>query len=131
VQDALREIPPDFTKIGYLRENHKAAVQSLNETTAVATSSKDTTVKDVLDKVVEDINTYPFHSRGCYKASLEKTISNQPIKAKHNTFYSGAFNGNDCFRLMKKNELLFRKLRKVKREPARGEAEKIANSPNK
>jgi hypothetical protein len=113
VQEALREMPPDFAKIGELRDKHKAAVQSLKETTAVAASSKDTTMKDALDKVVEDINMYLSHSRGRYEASLEKTISNQPIKAKHNPFYSGAFNGNDCFRLMENNELLFKELRKV------------------
>jgi hypothetical protein len=41
---------------------------------------------------------------------LESVISNTPISAKHNPFYKGAFNGNDCFRLIANHDLIFKTL---------------------
>jgi hypothetical protein len=64
-------------------------------------------VKDVLD----DLNIYLKNRQGKYESVLEACISSDPINAKHNPFYSGSFNGNDCQRLMHNFELLFDCLR--------------------
>jgi hypothetical protein len=49
----------------------------------------------------------PEESKGKYESVLEACISTDPINVKHNPFYSGSFNGNDCQRLMHNFELLF------------------------
>jgi hypothetical protein len=46
-----------------------------------------------------------------YESELERLISNSPIAAKHNPFYEGAFNGNDCFRLIENHELICKMLK--------------------
>jgi hypothetical protein len=39
-------------------------------------------------------------------------IYNKPIlNAKHNTFYKGSFNGNDCFQLIENHDLIFKTLK--------------------
>ena len=63
-----------------------------------------------LTEIVDDINAYLKHTRGTYEGLLEKIISLAPIRAKHNPFYNGSFNGNDCFRLLKNVKLIFEQL---------------------
>ena len=40
--------------------------------------------------------------------TLESVISANPISAKHNLYYGGSFNGNDCTRLLENVNLIFK-----------------------
>lgn len=59
-----------------------------------------------LEAVLGDINQYLKLRRGKYERVLERVIETV-INCKHNPFYGGSFNGNDCFRLLHNNDLLF------------------------
>ena len=101
--------------------NHAAYIEAKkihNEACKAYKDAKDTwkqlynkkyneSVKDVLD----DLNIYLKNRQGKYESVLEACISTDPINVKHNPFYSGSFNGNDCQRLMHNFELLFDCLR--------------------
>ena len=45
--------------------------------------------------------------QGPVEHALESVISANPILAKHNLYYGGSFNGNDCTRLFRKCEFDF------------------------
>ena len=61
--------------------------------------------------LVEDINCHLQTHRGPLEHALETVIGQSPISAKHNPFYGGSFNGNDCFRIIENYSLLFVALR--------------------
>jgi hypothetical protein len=62
-------------------------------------------------KLLLDLNGYLKKNQGRFERKLELLISNTPIAAQHNPFYAGAFNGNDCFRLIENHELVFKTLK--------------------
>jgi hypothetical protein len=66
-----------------------------------------------LENIADEINQYLSGRRGTYERLLEFLIGSSPFNARHNPFYSGAFNGNDCFRLMENHALIFDMLRKT------------------
>jgi hypothetical protein len=66
-----------------------------------------------LENIADEINQYLSGRRGTYERLLEFLIGSSPFNARHNPFYSGAFNGNDCFRLMENHALIFDMLRET------------------
>lgn len=78
---------------------------------------------------VNKINGFLKGCHGKFKSVIEELIKIAPILAKHNPFYSGSFNGNDCLRLMQNYEILFTKLQKATKsetEEIRSKIEDIA-----
>ena len=78
--------------------------------------------------ILSAVNEINMYLKGChrkYESVLKKVIGLAPILARHNPFYSGSFNGNDCFCLMKNYELLFQKLQKAAEDEDDGVKEKV------
>jgi hypothetical protein len=112
LQAAMKEMPPDVTRIAELRSEHRLACESLKEVNGLETDKEETAKKkDALEKMVEEISTYLKVSRGRYESCVEDVISKSPINAQHNPFYNGAFNGNDGLRLIQNYKLLFTSVR--------------------
>jgi hypothetical protein len=65
---------------------------------------------DAYATLVKDITTFLRVKQGSIECALEYVISAYPISAKHNPYYGGSFNGNDCMRLLKNVPTLFEKL---------------------
>ena len=63
--------------------------------------------------LLDATNEYLQNNRGLGEHALENVIGLSPIFAKHNPFYGGSFNGNDCFRLLHNFSLLFTALCKA------------------
>ena len=53
-----------------------------------------------------NLNKHLRTRRGRHEQTLERLIGTPPINAKHNPFYGGSFNGNDCFRLLQNHGLI-------------------------
>jgi hypothetical protein len=123
----------------YNHETYLAAKKLHNEACKAYKEAKETwkkayckkyidSVKDVLD----DLNIYLKNRQGKYETVLEGVISSDPINAKHNPFYSGSFNGNDCQRLMHNFALLFDCLRSEANKAMNNEeTEKVNEIANK
>jgi hypothetical protein len=73
-------------------------------------SQQDKRTRLCLEAVIRDINEYLTNRRGKYERVVERIID-AVINCKHNPFYGGSFNGNDCFRLLEGYALLFEALR--------------------
>jgi hypothetical protein len=79
-----------------------------------ASSQGDKLFRLSLENIADEIkNLYLSGHRGMYERLLGFFIGSSPFNAKHNSFYSGAFDGNDCFRLMENHALIFEMLRKA------------------
>jgi hypothetical protein len=65
---------------------------------------------DVYASLVKDITEFIRKKQGPLERALEYVISAYPISAKHNPYYSGSFNGNNCIRILENVPLLFQKL---------------------
>jgi hypothetical protein len=75
-----------------------------------------------------------FHKtrfRSNNRTGFKFLIGSSPFNAKRNPFYSGAFNGNDCFQLMQNHVLIFEMLRKAaadeENDSVKEEVNKIAD----
>jgi hypothetical protein len=55
---------------------------------------------DSYSALVKDMASFLKTKQGPIERALEWSICNYPISAKHNPYYGGAFNGNDCMRLL-------------------------------
>jgi hypothetical protein len=73
-------------------------------------SQQDKRTRLCLEAVICDINEYLTNRRGKSERVVERIID-AVINCKHNPFYGGSFNGNDCFRLLEGYALLFEALR--------------------
>jgi hypothetical protein len=60
--------------------------------------------------IVKEINEFLRVKQGPMERALEYVISIYPISAKHNPYYGGSFNGNDCMRILENVTLLFQSL---------------------
>lgn len=109
---AAREEGKPASEIQDKRKAHVEAVKD-HKTKLAACQRRDKKIAPKLTEIVDDVNAYLKHSRGKYEGLLEKIISSPPIKAKHNPFYNGSFNGNDCFRLLENVDLTFEQLTKA------------------
>ena len=94
------------------KKAHKDACKDFSEKKAAYTG-RDKRLVTALVNTVEEINTYLAHNRGKYESIIEQVIGSAPINAKHNPFYNGSFNGNDCQRLLHNYNILFEELRKA------------------
>jgi hypothetical protein len=56
------------------------------------------------------VNAYLKTKRGRLERILKRIIKSYPICAKHNPYYGGAFNGNDCMRILENTISLFNQL---------------------
>jgi hypothetical protein len=56
------------------------------------------------------VNAYLTTKRGRLERILERIIKSYPISTKHNPYYGGAFNGNDCMRILENIISLFNQL---------------------
>jgi hypothetical protein len=92
-----------------LQAQHKAACKTVRDLKQSSKKADDTTpLISSVRKLIDDLNGYLKKNQGGYNMMLESVISNTPISAKHNPFYKGAFNGNDCFRLIANHDLISR-----------------------
>jgi len=89
---------------------HKATCKTVNELQAKKKARESDKLRS-LKKELADLNTYLRTRRGKYEQTLERLIGQPPINAKHNPFYGGSFNGNDCFRLLQNYRLIVENLR--------------------
>jgi hypothetical protein len=106
---------------------HKEASAAANKAKIALDARFSKQVKEMVDAIasmVDDITGYLDGVRGKYESVLELIISMSPINAKHNPFYSGSFNGNDCFRLIENYMELFKALR----EKAAGESDETVKA---
>ena len=111
---ARQEAKP-MKEIEQKKKAHVEAVQDF-KMKQEAYRCRDKTIVAKLNQIIDEINAYLKHNRGKFEGLLEKIIASSPIKAKHNPFYSGSFNGNDCFRLLENYELIFNELLKAAEE---------------
>eukprot|EP00590_Aulacoseira_subarctica_P003858 CAMPEP_0172421018 /NCGR_PEP_ID=MMETSP1064-20121228/7305_1 /TAXON_ID=202472 /ORGANISM="Aulacoseira subarctica , Strain CCAP 1002/5" /LENGTH=390 /DNA_ID=CAMNT_0013161213 /DNA_START=695 /DNA_END=1864 /DNA_ORIENTATION=- len=65
---------------------------------------------DFYATLVKDLNDFIKLKQGPMERSLEWVISNHPISAKHNPYFGGSFNGNDCNRLLENVQSIFNAL---------------------
>jgi hypothetical protein len=56
------------------------------------------------------VNAYLKTKRGRLERILERIIKSYPISAKQNPYYGGAFNGNNCMRILENTISLFNQL---------------------
>jgi predicted hotdog family 3-hydroxylacyl-ACP dehydratase len=124
VRAAAKSTSPDQNEEAQLRLLHKEACRAEKEKKS-AWSERNKHVIPSLLCFVQDINVFLEQNRGYYEGVLEQTISNGPIKAKHNPFYNGAFNGNDCMRLLAHYQLLFKKLREASQDKSQDEVTRV------
>ena len=98
---ANMDLGTDASNTTYHRATCKT-VQELKAKKKARESDKLTSLK----KARADLNKYLCTRRGRYEQTLERLIGTPPINAKHNPFYGGSFNGNDCFRLLQNYGLI-------------------------
>jgi hypothetical protein len=103
---------------------HKATCKAVNELQAKKKARESDKLRS-LKKELADLNTYLRTRRGKYEQTLERLIGQPPINAKHNPFYGGSFNGNDCFRLLQNYRLIVENLRDAASETPDEEKAKI------
>jgi hypothetical protein len=65
---------------------------------------------DFYATMVKDVNNFLRQKQGPIERALEYIISAYPISAKHNPYYGGSFNGNDCMRMLENVPLIFQTL---------------------
>jgi hypothetical protein len=100
----------DPTKEANHRAYHQATCKAVKELQAKK-KSRESEKLTSLKKELADLNVYLSTRRGRYEQTLERLIGQPPINAKHNPFYGGSFNGNDCFRLLQNHRLIVKSLR--------------------
>jgi len=109
IKDLLTECckasPVNYNEKATLLESLAGASKVAKECTDIK-SQKDKRGCLCLEAVIGDINQYLKLRCGKYERVLEHVIETV-INCKHNPFYGGSFNGNDCFRLLHNNDLLF------------------------
>ena len=67
------------------------------------------TVKEVKAALAE-LKDFMKKNMGPCKRMIERLITKSPINCKHNTYYSGSFNGNYCIRLVENASFIFESL---------------------
>ena len=77
----------------------------------ITRKKRDTIVKAV-KAVLVDMKTFSKSRMGNCERLIERMISESPINCKHNPYYSGSFNGNDCLRLVENMDYVFDELKK-------------------
>lgn len=97
-------VPDDITDLKLL---HDGFCELERRSKALVMSKEEQQRLKSISQVIEDINTSLEKSMGTYEALLERKISEDPINAEHNPFYGGAFNGNDCVRLVLNHGSIF------------------------
>ena len=60
--------------------------------------------------IVKEVTEFLRVKQGPMERAFEYVISVYPISAKHNPYYGGSFNGNDCMRILENVPLLFQSL---------------------
>ena len=101
--DNSQEINEAFRYFVQLSNEKKAIEQ-----TKVETKKMDQTIKAVND--ASDLKTFLKSSMGKCEQLIERLITKSPINCKHNTYYSGSFNGNNCLRLVQNMDFVMNKL---------------------
>ena len=124
LSDERMKEPYNTAEVTRLAMIHKEACKALKERKKEHKEIDKTAHSSVLS-AVKEINTYLKGCRGKFESILEKVIGLTPILARHNPFYSGSFNGNDCFRLMQNYLVLFQKLREGAEDEDKGVRKKI------
>jgi len=124
-RETLQTRQAEYNHEAYLvaKKLHNEACKAFKEAKDAWKKLYDKKYLDAVKDVLDDLNIYLKNRQGKYESVLEAVISTDPINAKHNPFYSGSFNGNDCQRLMHNFELLFDSLR-TKANEAMNEEEK-------
>jgi antitoxin component of RelBE/YafQ-DinJ toxin-antitoxin module len=112
------------------RTYHQATCKAVKELQAKK-KSREGDKLGALKKELKDINTYLQTRRGRYEQTLERLIGQPPINAKHNPFYGGSFNGNDCFRLLQNYGLIVDSLRDAASDTPEEERGKINDISNR
>ena len=103
---------------------HKAPCKKVNELQAKK-KARESDKLHSLKKELADLNMYLCTRWGKYEQTLERLIGQPPINAKHNPFYGGSFNGNDCFRLLQNYRLIVDSLRDAASDTPDDEKAKI------
>ena len=105
-----RKAEPDANHLNSLSEEYSLALHEKKEAEA-AKSAVDFSGLPALENIAGEIREHLSRKMGQGERALEHTIAESPISAKHNPFYGGSFNGNDCIRLVANHTLLFEALR--------------------
>ncbi len=77
---------------------------------------------------MKGIATFLRLKQGPMERALEEVVSVYPISAKHNPYYGGSFNSNDCFRIMENVSLIFETLLDATDNNASEQAELLIKS---
>jgi hypothetical protein len=104
------------------REQHAEKCKTEKEI-RLEMASRDKTLLSSLKNLVKDLNSYLKMKRGTFEHALEELLKESPFKVRHNPFYGGAFNGNDCFRLVTNYSLMFLRLRETSERETQCESE--------
>jgi len=65
---------------------------------------------DFYATLIKDLTEYIKLKQGPIERQLEWVISSYPISAKHNPYFGGSFNGNDCIRILENVQTVFSNL---------------------
>jgi len=65
---------------------------------------------DFYATLITDLTEYIKLKQGPIERQLEWVISSYPILAKHNPYFGGSFNGNDCIRILENVQTVFSNL---------------------
>jgi hypothetical protein len=79
---------------------------------------------DAYSKLVDDMDSFVKAKQGPIECALEWTVASYPISAKHNPYYCGAFNGNECIRLLANVFEIFRNVQEAATSTESHEIEK-------
>ena len=60
--------------------------------------------------ILSDVRAFMKANMGPRERIIERLITEPPINCKHNPYYAGAFNGNDCIRLVKNMSFILNSL---------------------
>ena len=99
-------VDEEVSLLGSLSDACKLVQECMEERKSKQQKQKYLSMKEVRD----DLNEFLQKRRGKYERVVELILETE-INCKHNPFYGGCFNGNDCMRLLQNSSLLFQALR--------------------
>ena len=95
----------------FVREKYSVFLRATEELKEIKEQAKcicplNATVKGV-KAVLAELKAFMKKKMGPCKCMIERLITKSPINCKHNPYYAGSFNGNDCIWLVENASFIF------------------------